>query len=606
MAGLDSMLAALPGRTTDAVARWKDTTVSFGWRDRAAEEGSEAQHPRRGAAAGGLAIAASARLDGRNTLRKSLGIPGRDEAGLPDHVLVLRSYARWGRACPEHLLGDYAFALWDEKREVLFCARDHIGTRPFYYALAGERFVFASDIDAVLAAPGIPDDLDEVAVATRLTCGQRDLGDRTCYRAIRRLLPGHTLSVQRGAVRVHRWWRPEEVQALPAASDDAVAEECREILTEAVRDRVRGRRAIGVHLSGGLDSSAVAVLATRELRRLERPAPLAFSWHPPPCPDRGSVETEAEYGAIESVCRQENLQVLYRPPEARDVIAFLRRDATRGGAEAGMGMLLHEEVVQRAAAEQGVEVLLSGFGGDEGISFNGRGHYPQLLRRGRVGTLWRELQQRSRNPLAALVAEAVLPLVFPGAEAAVRRLRQGQWPFRKNLTFIHPEFSRRVRPLPARGGPPPSDFRGRQVLPLRSERLFRRLDRWATSGARYGIEYRYPLLDRRVLEFALSLPPEQYRRGRWSRWLMRRTLDAVLPPEVCWNPSKRDPVRVERFLDACEEALPTVRRMIEERGELPRSRYLDLPRLLEHMDPERWRTRGRRAPVLNALRFLDF
>ena len=110
-----------------------------------------------------------------------------------------------------------------------------------------------------------------------------------------------------------------------------------------------------------------------------------------------------------------------------------------------------------------------------------------------------------------------------------------------------------------------------------------------------------------VLEFALSLPPEQYGRWPWSRWLMRRTLDAVLPPEVCWNPSKRDPVRVERCLDACEEALPTVRRMIEERGEPPpRSRYLDLPRLPEHVDPERWRASGRYAPVLNALRFLDF
>lgn len=109
-----------------------------------------------------------------------------------------------------------------------------------------------------------------------------------------------------------------------------------------------------------------------------------------------------------------------------------------------------------------------------------------------------------------------------------------------------------------------------------------------------------------MLELALGLPAEQFRRGRWSRWLMRRALDPVLPLEVCWNSDKRDPSRVEPLRDAVAEALPAVRGMIEGRSAPPRGRYLNLPRLMENLDPECWRASGRFSPVLNALRFLDF
>ena len=576
--------------------------MAFGWRRGGSMlEETEGAEPLRADAAADLAIAASVRLDGRAALCERLGLPCPEPGGLPDSALLLKSYVRWGRECPTRLLGDYAFALWDRKRQVLFCARDHIGARPFYYALARERFVCASAIDAVLAAPGVSGELDEAVVATRLAYGGRPLGARTYYRAVRRLPPGHTLIVERGAARLQRWWRPEEVPPLPAVSDDALGEQCSAILSEAVRDRMRGGRPVGVHLSGGLDSSGVAVLAARELRRQGRPAPPAFAWHPPPGGGPRSSAEAAEYRAIESVRRQEGLQVFYAGPEACDVVAFVRRDGTRSGDE---GTLVHEEAVQRAAAGQGVEVLLSGWGGDEGISFNGRGYYPQLLRSGRVVRLWRELGERSRCPLAALVANAALPLAFPRAKAAAQRLRRGRWPLRKNMTFIHAGFARRVRPLPAGSGPPRSGVRATQLHLLQHGHISERMEGWAASGARYGIEYHYPLLDRRVLEFALALPAEQYRRGAWSRLLMRRVLDPVLPPEVCWNRDKRDPARFEPLRGAVAEALPKVREMIEERGAPPRSRYLDLPRLMEHLDPER--AGGRFVPVVNALRFLDF
>ena len=600
---LDTMLAALAGCETDLYREAGGRgSVALGWRGGAIGEWNGAERPPRLGAASGLAVASSARLDGRDALCETLGVPRVDGARLPDRALILKSYARWGRACPEHLLGDYAFALWDRKRATLFCARDHVGARPFYYAHVGDRFVFASNLEAVLAAPGVSADLDEVAVATRLSWGMRPLGARTCYREVRRLLPGHALTVERGRLHHRRWWRPEEVTPAPTATDDALAEACLEVLSEAVRDRLRGGRPVGVHLSGGLDSSGVAVLAARELRRQGRPAPSAFAWQPPPDPARSGAAA-AEYGAIEAVSRQEALQVVYRPPTASDVVACLRRDGIRHDEPT----LIHEEVVQRAASGDGVGVLLSGLGGDEGISFNGRGYYPELLRSGQAPRLWGELRERSRRPVAAFIATAALPLVSPRLALAARRRARGERFFRKKVTFLHSGFARRVRALPLGAGPARAGVRATQVHLLQHERLSRRMECWATSGARHGIEYTYPLLDRRLLEFALGLPPDQYRRGRWSRWLMRRALDSVLPPQVCWNTDKGDPARFESFRHAIADALPVVRGMIEGReGELSRSRYLDLPRLLAELDPERWRARERPVPVLNALRFLDF
>ena len=121
-----------------------------------------------------------------------------------------------------------------------------------------------------------------------------------------------------------------------------------------------------------------------------------------------------------------------------------------------------------------------------------------------------------------------------------------------------------------------------------------------------------PLLDRRVLELALSLPTEQYRRGPSSRWLMRHALalDAVLPPEVCWHESKSDPARFNAASDAFLGALPSIRRELAARAVPPgRARYVDMPRLVERLeDPALSRSRKRRSwPGLAvALSFLDF
>ncbi len=612
--GLDAMLAALGDPGEDG-ARWTEGAVGLGCRRLPASVTGRdrAEPPLRFDRDAGLVLAADARLDDQGALCATLGVPRAERTGLTDGDLILRAYTRWGRDCPNRLLGDYAFAVWDARNRLLFCARDPVGVRPFYYARTPDRFIFASTVEAALAAPGVSCDLDEATVAAYVTRIGFHSPDRTFFQALRKLPPGHTLTIEGGTTRLDRYWRPERAPKAPPATDDVHAEAFLDLYSRAVKDRLRGPDPVGVHLSGGLDSSSVAVLAARELRRQSRPSPLAFSWLPELGGQPPGAGHAPEYALIDAVCEQEGLQVFHRSLEPQDVIAILRHDV----ACPGVHICMTEEVVQRCAAERGVRVLLSGWGGDEGVSYTGRGYYERLLLHGHWARLCAEWRARGKGPRRFL-AEVLLPLAHPDLPGSLRRLWRRKEP-RRRRWLIDPAFARRAKPLPERTFRRLS-VRHAQLRLLRSGHLGERMEGWAASGARRGIEYRYPLLDRRLLEFALGLPPGQFRHGRWGRWLMRHALGAchagssircfpaegpVLPPEVCWNPSKADPARIDSMLDAFAEALPALRREILTRAP-SRARYVDMPRLLDSLDADRFRAKPRMTPVRTALQLLDF
>ena len=594
------MQAELPGAGTPR-SFCVGGEVSFGCREAAASSGGGAKSLCVDLAAG-VWLAADARLDDRDALCDALGVAVTERGTLADAELILRAWLRWGDDCPRHLFGDYAFALWDVRRRTLFCARDHIGARPLYYALPGEGIVFASAVEAVLAVPGVSHALDEAEVASHLARGPID-DSRTFFAAVRKLPPGHALCVAwtpQGSrrTRVVRWWHPEQTPLAVPASDDAYAEQLRHLYAQAVRDRLRGCEAgtVGAHLSGGLDSSSIAVYAARELKAQGHPPPLAFDWLPaledaPPKPEHAR-----EYALVDAVCVQEGLQVVHGALSAADVVDVLRRD----GALPGVHIHVNEEIVQRHAAARGVRVLLSGWGGDECVSSNGLGHWQHLLLSGR----WRQLAAECRDQEEAAVRFLVriaLPLVHPRLPVTLMRLRDGL-PVRRRW-LIDPAFARRAKP-PAASVWRAIGVRRTALGLLQAGHLVDRIEGWAASGARRGIEYRYPLLDRRLLEFALGLPPEQFRRGRWGRWLFRHAHTRMLPPEVCWNRDKSDPARSDPLRDAIGEALPAIRQRLASHPPA-RASYVDMPRLREHLETERFRSQPE-GPVMRALWFLDF
>ncbi|MBW7885001.1 MAG: hypothetical protein H3C34_20670 [Caldilineaceae bacterium] len=489
-----------------------------------------------------VVVAADTRLDNRDEICDRAGIPHSERPALTDSALIALAYAKWGAQCARHLLGDFAFVLWDARSRQLFCARDPMGCRPFYYYDGPDRFVFASDLRAILAVDGVPQRLDETMVLAEYMAITRHLRSRTCFVDIARLPQGHSLMVQAGRTKTQVDWEPQPQPELRLESDAAYAERLRELLAAAVTCRLRGARPVGVHLSGGLDSSAIAVLAARHSRATGQAKPLAYSWSPPP---DANAEPDDERGLVELICAQEQLTCRYTTVTADDAMRYAARDVSVEPTDT----LLRELAVCRMAQAQGVRIMLSGWGGDECVSFNGRGYLAELFARGAwhswAGEIWRRAKSPANGGWKRIAAETILPVLpdtafalagrdlHAGAHAVLARAGRHGSPLVAQARELLRGQWHAIRARPG--------VRRNQVRLLSNGHLAHRMEAWAAAGAQHAIVHRYPLLDRRLLEFGLALPPRLYQCNGLGRYLFRLALSGVVPAAVQQHRSKREP-----------------------------------------------------------------
>jgi asparagine synthase (glutamine-hydrolysing) len=589
-----SSLQSPTDRNFDGSNRWVSTPVSFWSRTNSL---LPEEVPLIHDVTNDLVVIADARIDNRGELFEMLHISGAEHT-MADACLLLNAWRKWGRESPRYVVGDYSYAIWDRRQQTLFCARDHIGARPFYYSLTTELFVFSSDLKNVLGAPGVSDRLDEDYVVASLADKRFYRRDRTYFTAIRRLAPGHTLTVRATSEQLDQYWFPENAKDIRYANDEDYAEAARDIFVRAIADRLRTHDATGVHLSGGLDSSSVTVLAARE--RLDKgfTPPTVFSWQPQP--GDGAIVSN-EYARIKAVCKQEKLTPLFCPMNARDIFAILKKDPTLDPIHITMQI---ETTIQQRANQLGVRRILSGWGGDEVLSFDGRGYYSQLLLSGRWWRLFRE--SRKFGSALKFIGNEALLLLFPDRNEALKKLES--LTTRNALdpgSFLNPELRSLVRShkIPCRQ----TSVRSTLFWLWTRGMLAERMESWAAHGAPLQIEYEYPMLDRRLMEFVAGLPAEQFVRGKWKRWIMRKTMDGILPEEVCWQPDKSEPVRVMEGKAAVYEALRMVREQIISKADLPsRAPYLDMTRLLDRLDPEVLARNPKPSSLTRAVQFLDF
>lgn len=552
-----------------------------------------------------LIITADARLDNRSELSDLLNLSKGEFNDINNAQLILLAWQKWGSDCPIHLIGDYAFAIWDIKQKLIFCARDHIGARPFYYSLTFERFTFASDIEGVMSFPETSNELDEEYVKSFLDKAAY-FEDRTFFKAVCVLPPGHSLTVTQDSEKMQKYWFPENEPKVRYSKDSDYVEAAREIYVQAISDRIQTTKNIGVHLTGGLDSSSIAVLVARERRRRNLSAPFAYSWQPLPTV---ASKSELEYSLIESVCRQENLIAQYCPVSAEDVLSVLKKDIA---FEPTTGTIPLELPVQRRAAQDNVRLIVSGWGGDDSLSFNGRGYYANLFLRGHWWRLFRE--SRNLNYPTKSIAALLFLLCFSDRMKGLKILNARSLCIKEsNKSFLHPKFKQNIK------------FRSSvsRETSVRSTLLWlwsqgthaERMNSWTAYGRSSGITYVYPLLDRRLMEFVIGLPPEQFVRGKWNRWIMRKVAEPFLPEEVCWNLNKDEPFRVENSMAAISRAFDMARDEIMKSDSLPaRSEYLDMKLLMEYLQPDVFPKtedkgafgRPRQMEIRRSLQFLKF
>lgn len=528
---------------------------------------------------GHLHIATDLRLDERVGLARRLGVDPAEARETSDQALVLLAFERWGEGCFDELLGDGAFALLDERERRLYCWRDPAGVRPLYYRYEpGRRFVFSSDLRSLAAHPATPRRLDLAYARSALELGFGfQHPSRTLVAGVHKLPAGHALTVDASGVRVHRYWRPPIGGGRASRHDHDHVDELRELLGRAIRARLpEDGRGAGAHLSGGLDSSSIAVLAARELPGTDGRRLTGFSWAP-------SFETvppidDDERDLATAAARMGDVPLRFAPLRASDILDVLCRDLPLEPTHT----LHYELATSRDAAEQGITTLLSGWGGDELVVFNGRGYFADLARRGRWRTLHRELRRQEAVQGASFrgaVRSRVLKPLLP--TALNRALGWAPPPPPRVLPGeLRPEVRALLADVEPLGEPDlrerPGVHRMQRSL-LTDGHLQYRMESWASHGATLGITYLYPLLDRRLIEFALRIPDHLYFKDGWKRWLYRTAMDGVLPDTVRWHPIKHDSAMVVQYRQVEPDTIEPYYERLRRRRDNP---FVDIDRLL--------------------------
>lgn len=212
-----------------------------------------------------ISFVSQGRIDNREDLADDLGI--RLTNKIPDGDLMLKAYLKWGEDCTTKLRGDWAFVVYDFVAKTLFIARDHHGYTSVYYYFDGKRFVFAPTSKAIFALDGIHKKLNLEAFIRQLVLWHKDDTFLSTFQDVHIIPPAHTLKLKNGKIELKRYWFPENIEPIHRKNKQDYAEELREIFTKAVEVRLRSHKPVGAFLSGGLDSSSVAVTAAELLAK---------------------------------------------------------------------------------------------------------------------------------------------------------------------------------------------------------------------------------------------------------------------------------------------------------------------------------------------------
>ena len=446
------------------------------------------------------------RLDRRSELAAQLAaqLPASDVAA-SDADLCLRAYAAWAEDCLTHLHGDFAFALWDEARGTLFCARDRLGVRTLTYLQQDGVWWVSDSLEELVAASGFAGQaLDRTWIADFLKTGFCDDPARTVYADVHRLRPAHTLTIAPDRALTRRYWQLELTEPVFLNSADAYAERFHELLGEAVRDRMPSGP-VGIMLSGGLDSSTLAAKAVELTGGSERIATRTWLVDPEIDPEnRASWLVAQHLGVAQEVIDSD---LLHYDPSWRE----------RPAAEAEPGWVMVYPQAQTADARamaQQAESWFYGEGPDNALTFEWRAYLKWLLRH----QMWWRLTQ-------------ALCTYFNTKTLREWGTTLGVWSGRKRVIWLTPDLGYIRDP----GGvtsvmtEPADSWRPAALESFRGALWPNMLESLDSEYASTAIDWRHPYLDLRVLEFMLATPPIPW--GRRKR-LIRHAMRGRLPQEI--------------------------------------------------------------------------
>lgn len=480
----------------------------------------------------GFVVCSDAIIDNRAELALDLGLNQFKLENLSDTALIAMAWDLWGPECVQHLVGDFAFSVTNPKTKYVFVARDHIGARPLYWSKRSGTMIWSTSAKVLIDHREWGWPVDQAAVVAFQANTDLPL-PTTFFLDLKRVEPGCQVEFNQDDIILSRWWNPIVQANTILGSPEAYTQRCRGLVERAINDRINSRLPIGTHLSGGIDSTGVSVLAARLLKEQKRKLSGGYTWSPPFSeyyPDFGPND---ERRRIVSVAQKEGIPIRFGTANGESIFEFLECPLeTEGIAD-----LAAELPALKEASRDNVRVMLSGWGGDEGFSAVGHGYVGYLVQRLMLAKAANFIRSQTRSlwRLSAVIKIIWWQGVHPMLSGLLYQLFDQFDDKDDNLNFMPKNVKLRYRKLIAQRRKIPKFF----ANPARNIKAFidcghigMRMETWATRSAPYHVQYRYPLTDRRLLEFLMSIPPEAMFPNELSRGLSRQVLEDVIPPDV--------------------------------------------------------------------------
>ena len=496
----------------------------------------------------GLSITADAIIDNRNELFRIFSIDKELQDKTADSDLILLAYQKWGQDCPKYLVGDFAFVIKDDKKNELFCARDHVGKRTLYYYDSKDVFAFSTLIKPLLPLQDnielnerwITDFLAMETIIHETECSE------TVYQNIYQLPPAFGMLIGTGGVATRQYWNPlTDVKPLILKTDREYEEAFREVFYEAVACRLRSIGEIGIKMSGGIDSGSIACVAAAMLSEKNKKLysfssiPMeGFSEKPVKnhlFDESDNIQSIVDFsGNIEAeLLRSEGMHSLTDVDQIVDMLEQPYKTYQN------MYWLMN---IMDQSAKKGCKVLLSGSYGNFTISYGSFSIYTKtLLKKGRIISLINEIitiSKLTKVPAVIIGRRELVSFLPYKLKNYIRSLRNKNWDqFSQSVVnpklvkkwdvknrFNHLGLNPRIYPTYD-----DATYKQKRVDPV----ILSHIAAIEVKQSVYaGIINRDPSRDKRVIEFCLSIPSNQFVRNGQDRFLIRRAMEGRMPDGI--------------------------------------------------------------------------
>ena len=547
------MIESLNHRGPDGEGQWTNNVAALGHNRLAIIDLTDAASQPMSTLDGRYIVVFNGEIYNYRELRSELQIAGEIFQSASDTEVLLIGYRKWGRQVVDKLRGMFAFAVWDDYRQILFIARDRIGIKPLFYAPLEKGIVFASEIKAILCHPRVDKELNKVAVDSYLELGYVP-GPDTIFKNIYALKPGFWLKYKRNSLEINQYWTPDFSQASVQKKEADLIEELDHKINDAVRSHLIADVPVGAFLSGGVDSSLVAAVAQKQMAEPVQTFTIGFS---------GGGDERAFAATVAKHIGSNHQEALVTP----NIINKLPHLIKHLEQPLFDNSTLPTYLVSQFARTK-VKVVLSGDGGDE--PFAGYDWTRFALAMPNLPLKWSPSgwQWAYEKGASGLIKKLVYDIGHSGNARYLRRITVSneyrQWLYTSDfMDQISNENSPLIEKMlqTAQVCDERDRFIYADLCAYLPEDVLFKVDRMSMANS---LEVRVPLLDHCLLEWILQLPiGMRFRRGQ-GKYLLRKLAGRYLPPLILKGRKQGFTVPMGRWFRG--ELCDTVRRLFNSEG----------------------------------------